>query len=155
MDHLRLTRGAGTGLWLIVTASALLLTPSPARAEQFVLFDVTFTFTKQDADNSRPSQSHYSVKRDALNPKRPRGWTRPIDYRNGTVHIRLKVLDRPASGEGTQWSLCYIPNRGQGNGYGCTGTPIYTEKGVYEKDVSMRSFWEHYRGNNVMRPEGV
>ena len=82
-----------------------------ARAEQFVLFDVTFSFTKQDADDSRPSKSHYYVKGDALNPKRPRDWTRPVDYRNGTVHVRIEVLDRPASGEGTQWSLCYIPNR--------------------------------------------
>src|SRR5262249_50314346 len=65
---------------------------------QFVLFDITFTFTKQDADNSRPSQSHYYVREPALNPNRPRDWTSPVDYRNGTVHIRIEVLDRPASG---------------------------------------------------------
>ena len=35
----------------------LALTPALTHAEQFVLFDVTFTYTKQDADNSKPSKS--------------------------------------------------------------------------------------------------
>jgi hypothetical protein len=137
------SRAAIVTLSLPVAVSALLLTPATGRAEQFVLFDVAFTFTKKDADNSTPSKSHYYVRGKAINPRRPRDWTSPVDYRNGTVHIRVEVLDRPSSGEPTQWSLCYIPNRGQGNGYGCTGTDAYTEKGVYEKDVSMTSFWEN------------
>ncbi len=120
--------------------------------DQFVLFDVTFTFTKMDADNSRPSQSHYYVKGAAINSKRPVDWTSPVDYRNGTVHIRTEVLDRPDSGEPTQWSLCYIPNHGQGNGYGCTGNDPYTKKGVYDKDVSMTSFWEN---NAIIWTEGI
>lgn len=112
-------------------------------ATQFVLFDVTFNYTKEEADHSTPSKSHYYVQGSALNPLRPRDWTSPVDYRNGTVHIRTEVLDKPAGGEPVQWSVCYIPNRGQGNGYGCTGTSLYPEKGVYEKDVSMKSFWEN------------
>ena len=112
MNRFRSSRRASTGLWLIAAVAALLLTPGAARADQFVLFDVTFTFTKQDADNSRPSQSHYYVNGDALNTKRPRDWSSPVDYRTGTLHLRLEVLDRPASGEGTQWSLCYTPYRG-------------------------------------------
>jgi hypothetical protein len=31
--------------------------PCVANAEQFVLFDVTFTSTKKDADTSKPSKS--------------------------------------------------------------------------------------------------
>ncbi len=148
----RLSGSAIVCLSLPAAAAALLLTPTTARAEQFVLFDVTFTFTKADADNSTPSKSHYYVKGKAVNQKRPLDWTSPIDYRNGTVHIRTEVLDRPASGEPTQWSLCYIPNHGQGNGYGCTGTDRYTEKGVYEKDVSMKSFWEN---DAIIWTEGI
>ena len=113
------------------------------RAEQFVLFDVTFTYTKEDADNSRPSKSHYYVKGDKLNPDRPRDWTAPVDYRNGTVHIRAEVIEKPPGGAPTTWTICYIPNKGKGNGYGCTGTDVYREKGVYEKDVSMKKFWEN------------
>jgi hypothetical protein len=137
---------------LLVATLAFMAAPSVSRAEQFVLFDVTFTFTKADADNSKPSKSHYYVRGDAINPKRPRDWTAPVDYRNGTVHIRAEVIEKPAGGEPTTWTLCYIPNKGQGNGYGCTGTILYREKGVYERDVSMTSFWEN---DAIVWSEGI
>ncbi|MFN7935530.1 MAG: hypothetical protein U0R19_19525 [Bryobacteraceae bacterium] len=121
----------------------LLALALPIHAEQFVLFDVTFSYTKQDADTSTPSKSHYYVKGDRLNPNRPSDWTSPIDYRNGTVHIRAEILDKPAGGEKTTWTLCYIANKGIGPGYGCTGTPLYTDTGVYEIDVPMTSFWQN------------
>lgn len=139
-------------LWLPAAFAGLLLAPSAARAEQFVLFDVTFPFTKMDADNSRPSQSHYYVKGDKINPKRPVDWTQPVNYRDGTVHIRIEVLDMPEGAEPTQWSLCYIPIHGQKNGYGCTGIGPYPAKGVYEKDVSMRSFWEN---DSIIWTDGI
>src|SRR5258705_4364767 len=106
----------------IAMMAGLMLTASVSQAEQFVLFDVTFTYTKADADTSSPNKSHYYVKDPKLNPDRPRDWTSPVDYRNGTVHIRAEVMEKPARGENTTWTLCYIPNKGQGNGYGCTGT---------------------------------
>jgi hypothetical protein len=141
-----------SGAALLVTTLALTAAPSVSHAEQFVLFDVTFTFTKADANNSRPSKSHYYVRGDAINPKRPRDWTAPVDYRNGTVHIRAEVIEKPAGGEPTTWTLCYIPNKGRGNGYGCTGTILYREKGVYERDVSMKSFWEN---DAIVWSEGI
>jgi hypothetical protein len=145
-------------LTTLLSASVLALLPKQTAkptelTQQFVLFDVTFPFTKEDADNSTPSKSHYYVKTaPGLNPMRPHDWTSPVDFRNGTVHIRTEVLERPDSGEGTQWSLCYIPNKGQGNGYGCTNTNTYTTKGVFEKDVSMISFWEN---NSIIWSEGI
>jgi len=120
--------------------------------EQFVLFDVTFPYTKADADGSTPSQSHYYVKGPRINPARPVNWVSPVDYRNGTVHIRLEVLEKPAGGEPTTWTLCYIPNKGRGNGYGCTGTDLYKEAGVYEKDVPMTAFWEN---GSIIWEEGI
>jgi hypothetical protein len=135
------------GIAIVLAASV-----REVNAEQFVLFDVTFTYTKDDADNSKPSKSHYYVKGDKLNPNRPMDWTSPVDYRNGTVHIRLEVLDKPPGGEPTTWTLCYIPNKGQKNGYGCTGTGIYREKGVYERDVPMTSFWEN---DSIVWSEGI
>lgn len=135
--------------------SALLvavIAPSISHAAQFVLFDVTFTYTKTDADTSTPNKSHYYVRDGALNPDRPRDWTAPVDYRNGTVHIRTEVMDKPAGGEKTEWTLCYIPNHGQGNGYGCTGSGIYREKGVYERDVPMTSWWQN---ESIVWTEGI
>ena len=79
---------------VLVGVCALLIGPSTSRADQFVLFDVTFTFTKEDADNSKPSKSHYYVKDARLNAKRPTDWTSPVDYRNGTVHIRTEVIEK-------------------------------------------------------------
>ena len=131
--------------------AALAIAPS-ASADQFVLFDVTFTYTKQDADNSKPSKSHYYVKADRLNPDRPRDWTAPVDYRNGTVHVRTEVIDKPPGGEPTTWTMCYIPNKGKGNGYGCTGSGVFRAAGVYEKDVPMTSFWEN---DSIVWSEGI
>jgi hypothetical protein len=146
-------RGLVLGTVSLLTGMSLFLTaPSFARAEQFVLFDVTFTYTKADADNSRPSKSHYYVRDKLINPDRPRDWTAPVDYRNGTVHIRAEIIDKPAGGEPTTWTICYIPNKGQKNGYGCTGTGIFREKGVYEQDVSMKSFWEN---DSIIWSEGI
>lgn len=130
----------------------LLLAGAPLQAAQFVLFDVTFTYTKEDADNSKPSKSHYYVKGPALNPERPRDWTAPVDYRNGTAHVRIEVLEKPPGGEPTTWSICYIPNKGQGNGYGCTGTDLYRAQGVFERDVPMKSFWQN---DAIIWSEGI
>jgi hypothetical protein len=121
-------------------------------AEQFLLFDATFTFTKADADNSKPSPSHYYVKGAMLNAQRPKDWTTPVDYRNGTVHVRLEVLEKPAGDEPTVWNVCYIPNKGQKSGYGCLATDVYKKAGVYEKDIDMTKFWQH---DNIVWPEGI
>src|SRR4029077_16718798 len=137
---------------LLMGGAPLLAMPAPCRGDQFVVFDVTFSFTKEDAENSTPSKSHYYVKGDLINPDRPKDWTSPVDYRNGTVHIRTEVLEKPEGGEPTTWSLCYIPNKGQKNGYGCTGTVLYKKEGVYEQDVKMTSFWQN---DSIVWSEGI
>jgi len=123
-----------------------------ADKKQFVLFDVQYTYTKQDADTPHPNQSHFYVKHSMLNPDVPKDWTSPVDYRNGTVHIRLEVLEKPPGDAPTTWTLCYIPNKGQGNGYGCTGTELYTKAGIYEKDDPMTSWWEN---GSIIWTEGI
>jgi hypothetical protein len=76
-------RPFGTTRPAFVLAGLALLPAGPtARAQQFVLFDATFTFTKEDADNSKPSQSHDYVRDKMLNADRPKDWTTPADYRN-------------------------------------------------------------------------
>ena len=128
--------------------------PSADRSSthQFVLFDTVFTYTKHDADHSIPNKSHFYVTDEGLNPDRPADWTLPVDYRNGSVHIRIEVLEKPSGNAPTTWSLCYIPNKGQGNGYGCTSTGVYTSEGIFEKDVPMTSFWEN---GSIIWTEGI
>lgn len=131
---------------------AVLLAGPAASAQQFVLCDVTFTFTKADADNSKPSKSHYYARGKALNADRPKDWTTPVDYRNGTVHVRLEVIEKPTGGAPTTWTLCYIPNKGVKAGYGCTGTQVFKETGVYERDVAMTSFWQN---DHIVWEQGI
>jgi hypothetical protein len=126
--------------------------PAPSNQKQFLLFDTTFTYTKADADNSKPSKSHFYMTGNKLNTERPKDWTSPVDFRNGTVHVRLEILEKPHGDAPTTWSLCYIPNKGQGNGYGCTNTAVYLKEGIYEKDVSMTSFWEN---ESIIWTEGI
>jgi hypothetical protein len=154
MAQTRLFGVARMGGAAVLAGMSLIGAPSIGYAAQFVLIDVTFTFTKADADNGVPNKSHYYVKGDAINPDRPRDWTSPVDYRNGTVHIRTEVIDKPAGGENTTWTMCYIPNQGTQTpgGYGCTGSGIYTEKGVYEQDVPMTSWWQNDR---IVWSEGI
>lgn len=155
-----LTRGGQSHIMRIILCymirrfilSLLLVIPVAVQADQFVLFDTTFTFTKEEADNSKPNPSHYYVKSDRLNPQRPKDWTAPVDYRNGTVHLRLEVLDKPAGSEPTTWSVCYIPYKGQNHGYGCLSTGVYKEKGVYEKDIPMTSFWQN---DDIIWSQGI
>src|SRR5690606_17166583 len=62
----------------------------------------------------------------------------PVNYRDGSVHIRVEVLEKPAGGQTVGWALCYIANQGA---YGCPYSDYYTEEGVYERDVAMNNFW--------------
>jgi hypothetical protein len=137
-------------VWTCFTT--LWLGASSAMADQFVLFDATFTFTKDDADNSKPSPSHYYVRDKLMNAERPKDWTSPVDYRNGTAHVRLEVLEKPEGGEATTWSVCYIPNKGRDKGYGCFNTAVYEEAGVYEKDIDMTQFW---RNDSIVWDQGI
>ncbi|HEY4258573.1 MAG TPA: hypothetical protein VGM98_00375 [Schlesneria sp.] len=132
--------------------ATLCLAASFAQAEQFVLFDATFTFTKDEADNSKPSPSHYYVRDKLMNAERPKDWTSPVDYRNGTAHVRLEVLEKPPGGEATTWSVCYIPNKGRDKGYGCFNTPVYKEAGVFEQDIPMTKFWQN---DSIVWDQGI
>ncbi len=123
--------------------------PISTFADQFVLFDETFDFAHEEAVETK---SHLFVKPEKFGEGYPKNWTAPIDYRNGTVHVRIEVLEKPAGDEATTWSLCYIPNKGQKNGYGCTNTPSYTKEGVYEKDVKMTEFWNN---DSIIWAEGI
>jgi MYXO-CTERM domain-containing protein len=125
---------------------------STAHAEQFVLLDVTFTFTKSDADNATPSKSHYYVKSDRLNAATPIDWTKPIDYRNGNVHVRTEVTDKPAGSAETRWTLCYIARKGIDAGYGCSNTAAYKEEGVWEFEQGMTQWWQN---DNIDWTQGI
>ncbi|HEY0711419.1 MAG TPA: hypothetical protein VGF45_02005, partial [Polyangia bacterium] len=124
-----------------LVAAAFLLVSARAqesRAEQFVLFDATFDYTWEDAINAKPSKSHFYVNEgNFLNKDRPKNWLSPVDYRNGTLHVRAEVFSKPPGTQTTGWTLCYISS----GGYGCADTDYYRSTGVFEREVKMTSFW--------------
>jgi hypothetical protein len=128
-----------SGLAALAAGALVWSAPKLAHAEQFVLFDVTFDYTWEDAINATPSKSHYYVKEaNGLNVDRPDNWESPVDYRNGKVHIHVEVLEKPAGGQMNGWALCYVGNAGS---YGCPYTDYYTDVGVYDKEVDMTNFY--------------
>ncbi|HXI57528.1 MAG TPA: hypothetical protein VNO55_15785 [Polyangia bacterium] len=123
---------------LLVVLTSL---PGRARAEQFLLFDATFTYTWNDAITSTPSKSHYYVtEKNWLNKSRPANWISPVNYRDGKVHIRAEVIEKPPGTQQAGWALCYVANVGN---YGCPYTDYYTKVGVYEKDADMHTFYNN------------
>lgn len=120
-----------------------LISASVVFAEQFTLFDETFTFEAKDAVQT---QSHLYVKLPEQVAHWPKDWTYPVDYRNGAVHVRVEVLEKPWGDEPTHWSLCYIGRKAAIHGkpqYGCLSIPNYTKTGVYESTTSMNQFWNN------------
>ncbi len=140
---------AHLSVFILASATAMLLLPSTTRADQFTLFDQTFSFEEKDAV---PTKSHLFVEADNLSDSTPSDWTSPIDYRNGTVHVRIEVIEKPKGETPTVWSICYIPSKGRDNNYGCTSSPSYTTEGVYEKEVKMNEFWEN---DSIIWTEGI
>ncbi|HVY29069.1 MAG TPA: hypothetical protein VHB79_21070 [Polyangiaceae bacterium] len=136
------------GLAACAASTLVTLSTKAGHAEQFTLFDVTFTMTWEDAINATPSKSHHYVKSNDLNPQRPTNWITPIDYRSGKVHIYVEVLEKPEGGQKQGWALCYVG----GGGYGCPYSKYYTEKGVYENDVDMTKF---YNNTNIGWTQGI
>ena len=128
------------GLSAFAAGALLVLSPRLSHAEQFVLFDETFTMTWEDAIGSSPSKSHHYVKPNSgLNPERPGNWVSPVNYRKGKVYIHLEVLEKAPGGQSQGWALCYVG----GGSYGCPYTKYYTEPGVYDSVVEMQGFYNH------------
>lgn len=106
-----------------------------------MLLDATFDYTWEDAMNAKPSLSHFYVnEKNFLNTQRPKNWLSPVDYRNGTLHVRTEVFKKPPGDQQVGWTLCYIANQGE---YGCADTNYYKAVGVYDREVKMTDWWQN------------
>ena len=103
--------------------------------------DATFDYTWDDAMNATPNKSHYYVNdKNFLNTMRPKNWLSPVDYRNGTLHVRTEVFKKPAGDQQVGWTLCYIANVGD---YGCADTTYYKSTGVFDRETKMTDWWQN------------
>lgn len=108
---------------ILMFLAAVLLVPGAARAEQIVLFDISYTHTNAN-------DSHHTVSGAAL--KQPANWTAPINYAQGTIHFYHEVETKP-SNKDTIIDFCLISTRG----YGCIETIVYKTTGLHETMRSM------------------
>jgi MYXO-CTERM domain-containing protein len=116
-------------------ALASLAAAPAARAEQMVLFDITYTHTGE-------RNAHHEVKAPEL--KQPDNWTAPINYAAGTIHFYQEVETKP-SPRVTIIDFCFISNPG----YGCIETLPYTTTGVNETMRSMAPNGDWYQRNQI------
>jgi MYXO-CTERM domain-containing protein len=116
-------RLANKGLAAFLGAVGAMALAAPSRAEQIVLFDITYT---HDASND----AHHGISGAALN--QPNNWTSPIDYTQGTIHFYQEVMSKP-SNKDTIIDFCLISARD----YGCIETFIYKTTGLHETVRSM------------------
>src|SRR5688572_14248673 len=100
-----------------------------ASAEQFVVAEATYTHSAQTTKDS-----HYYAN---PTPETPDNWSSPVDYANGSVHVRLEVKTKP-SDMPTRYQICFEMNQN----YCCTDqAPPYTEPGIYEWDTDVVDMW--------------
>lgn len=125
-----------------VTFAALMLASSVARAEQFVLFDITFTCP----DRQCPKGT-YTTQQIQLSKGLPGDLTKPVDYTQGTAHFAFQVLEKPsAAAAAIRMILTGTPASGQ-NGYyvGTTNSPAYTKVGVYQWSMKFQDIIAYER----------
>ncbi len=126
-------RVTGTRRWAAPAALALasVAAPKPARAEQFVVVDETYTATAANTDDS-----HYRV-----NPRAgtPTNWRSPVDFASGRAHARLEVLEKPSTRK-TLYNICYEATPS----YACMAySPAYTAPGVYDFEFPFSTFYQY------------
>jgi hypothetical protein len=113
-----------SGLGLVVFGAAL-----AASAEQFVVADVAYTHSAETT-----TDSHYYAD---PTPETPANWSSPVDYANGSVHVRLEVKTKPSETP-TRYQICFEMSQN----YCCTEqAPPYTEPGIYEWDTNVVDMW--------------
>lgn len=104
---------------------------TPAKAQQFVVTNLTYTATK---DNT--TDSHYFA---APLPGTPTDWRSPIDYASGKAYVRLEVISKPSDRK-TLYNVCYEGNPTAA----CMGySPPYTKPGVVEFSSDLSSIWQY------------
>ena len=113
----------------VLALAAVGLHAERAHAEQVVVADVAYTHSAQTTKDS-----HYRVN---PTPETPANWQSPVNYAQGSVHVRLQVKTKP-SATPTRFQICFEMKQN----YCCTDqAPVYTTTGVYEWDTDVEKLW--------------
>jgi hypothetical protein len=124
-------RGLGLACCLGVLFAAHGVSVARAQDKQFVLIDATFT-----ASASNTTSSEYAV---APLPTAPANWRTPVDYASGSLHVRIRVLEKPSAMK-TLSNVCLKT----GDVLTCMPYPDpYTKPGVYNSEPKFSTFWQY------------
>jgi len=115
---------------LLCSGLLLMAAPRRAHAEQFVLLDLTY-----EATTANTTDSHYPAKPAASIPA---NWRSPVNYANGSAHVRFEVLSAPSSTK-TLYNICFENSAASCMGY----PPAYTGPGVTNFSGMFSSFWNY------------
>ena len=96
-----------------IAAGLVLATPMAARADQFVITDVTYVHAQNTTKDS-----HFRVKPLAATPA---NWQTPVNYLGGTIYVHTEVLTKPSNARTVHW-ICF---EGRPS-YDCLVSPAYT-----------------------------
>jgi hypothetical protein len=119
------------GLGLLCCLLVLGAHDAHAQEGQFVLVDATFT-----ASANNTMSSEYAV---APLPTAPANWRAPVDYAAGTVHVRVRVLEKPSDMQ-TLCNVCFK----SADTLTCQPYPDpYTKPGVYDSKAEISRFWQY------------
>ncbi len=114
----------------LVGGVTAILAGGSARATQFVVADATYTHSAQTT-----TDSHYRV---VPASGTPANWVSPVDYSNGSAHVRLEVKTKPNLTTETCFQVCFEATQN----YGCTDiSKPYTTLGIYEWDTPFSRFY--------------
>lgn len=121
-------------------ALASSLCAASALADQVIITDVKYTHSKETT-----SDSHYRV---SPMPDAPKNWQSPVDYVDGSVHVKLVVRTKPSS-EPTKFQVCFEGTPS----YACTQqSKTYTAPGSYEWITSAADV---YYGGDIDWSKGI
>jgi hypothetical protein len=122
---------------LLLSAAAVSV---PARADQFVLIDLTY-----EANAQNTMDSHFFGTPAANIPKNLKS---PVDYSTGTAYVRFEVLAKPSAAK-TLYNICFS----NPSNYACMPyPPAYTATGVNMFNAPFSAFWQ---GNLVDWTMGI
>ncbi|MCA9601915.1 MAG: hypothetical protein KC417_07825 [Myxococcales bacterium] len=95
------------------------------RADQFLVTDEEYTHTAKE-------MSHHSGPPTEVLPS---NWASPVDYRQGTMHVRVE-LKSTASSKGIRWLVVF----GQPGVYTCGTQKSMNGPGIYEWDTPVSKY---------------
>lgn len=121
-------------LAMLFAAGAALLWAFPAAAQdtQFTLLDTAYIHS-----TSTKAFSFFP-----LPPGVPENWRSPVNYAEGTIHMRLEVLSKPST-RGVNYQICIFQDEHSSAKHACARYQFFAGPGVYTWEQSLPTIFQY------------